>query len=295
MYILVTPAKNEEVDLPAVADSVVKQTIKPLLWVIVDDGSTDKTPDIIKDLQHGHNWINSIRLPPRGRDITYHYAFVCKEGFDHATSYCEKNGIIYDYIALLDADTILEEQFFEKLISEHEQNPELGIVSGGVYQYTDGGIQSRHNSERLPAGTGRLWKKKCFFDTGGYTVEPAPDSISNVKALTQGWKIRQFNDVVATQTRLTSSAEGLWKGYKANGFMAYYLNKHPFLVLLNVVYFTRKKPYYLGIPFAYGYLSSLFKRKQQTSDEVVKKYFWETRLNEYKRMFIKKTNLKRGN
>lgn len=288
MYILVTPAKNEEVDLPAVAESVINQTIKPLKWVIVDDGSTDNTPAIIRDLELKHEWIQSIRLPPRGRDITYHYAYVCKQGFDNVILRCEQEEIDYDYIALIDADTVLEPEFFRKLITELKNDPQLGVISGGVYQDINGTLERRKTSERLPAGTGRLWVKKCFFDTGGYSVEPAPDSISNVRAISKGWKIWQFRDVVAVQTRLTSSAEGLWKGYKANGFMAYYLNKHPLLVFMNAVHFTRKKPYYLGIAFSYGYLLSVLKREKKTPDEVVRNYYWNERMREYRTMFINK-------
>ncbi|MEZ5336512.1 MAG: glycosyltransferase family 2 protein [Methanolobus sp.] len=288
MYILVTPAKNEEIDLPAVADSVASQTIKPLKWVIVDDGSTDNTPAIIKDLELKYKWIQSIRLPPRGRDITYHYAYVCKQGFDHIVQECEEEGLEYDYIGLIDADTILEPEFYQKLINELKNNTDLGVISGGVYQSINGKLERRKTSERLPSGTGRLWTKKCFFDTGGYTVEPAPDSISNVKAISQGWKIWQFKDVVAVQTRLTSSAEGLWKGYKANGFMAYYLNKHPLLVFLNALHVSRKKPYYLGIAYSYGYIQSVIKREKKTEDEVVRNYYWNQRLQEYKTMLTKK-------
>ena len=295
MYILVTPVKNEEDSLPDVVLSIINQTIKPLLWIIVDDGSTDNTPKIIKDFEIKYNWIKTIRLPPRDRDITYHYSYVCKEGFNTVIKCCETGNINYSYVALLDADTILESQYFEKLIDEFEKDANLGIASGGIYYNINGELQWLKSSENLPAGTGRMWTKQCFSETNEYLVEPSPDSISNVKAILRGWKIRKFKNIIAIQTRMTSSAEGLWKGYKANGFMAYYLNKHPLLILVNTIYYSAKKPYYIGSAFLWGYLVSLLKRECKIDDDEIKDYYWNTRLREYATQFANKFSIIRRN
>ena len=286
-YILITPAKNEENNLPDVADSVIRQTIKPKLWVIVDDGSTDDTPIIIGNLENKFEWIISIRLPPQARDITFHYAYVCKKGFDYTVEYCEENGIGYKFIGLLDADTELEEKYFEKLINEFRKDRNLGIASGSVYYDINGKPQWDKSNENLPRGTGRLWIKDCFLDTGGYLAEASPDSISNVKAMLHGWKIKQFKYIVEIQKRKTSGAEGLWKGYKTDGWMAHYLNKHPLLVFLNMIYIITKKPYYVGIAFLYGYLMSVFKRKEKIDDEEIRDYYWNRRLREVLKLKIK--------
>lgn len=279
-YILLTPAKNEEDNLPDVAGSVIKQTVKPGLWVIVDDGSTDDTSLIIKNLISNYDWIKSVSLPPHARDITFHYAHVCKNGFDYAIEYCKENGINYEFIGLLDADTVVEGKYFEKLINEFKSDRDLGIASGGIYHDIGGTLQWDKTNENLPRGTGRLWITNCFLDTDGYLVEPAPDSISNVKTMLDGWKVKQFKHIVAIQKRLTSSREGLWKGYKTNGWMAYYLNKHPFLVFLNAIYFTTKKPYYTGIAFLYGYLISVLKKREKIQDKEIRNYYWNTRTRE---------------
>ena len=70
--------------------SVIGQKVKPELWIIVDDGSTDDTPNILKNLKASHPYIQSIRLPSRPRDITFHYSYVCKQGFDYALEYCRR-------------------------------------------------------------------------------------------------------------------------------------------------------------------------------------------------------------
>lgn len=272
-YLLVTPAKNEEQNLPEVSKSVIGQKLKPGLWIIVDDGSTDGTPLILENLQANCSWIQSIRLPPRPRDITFHYSYVCKQGFDYALEYCRENNIKFDYIGLLDADTVLEENYFGKLLAEFEKDNSLGIVSGGIYYDTDGKLSLEVTTKYLPRGTGRIWKKECFLETGGYQVEPSPDSISNIKALLRGWRIMQYVDVVQIQKRKTSAANGLWNGYLKNGWMAYYLGKNPFVALINVLYFSVKPPYYTGIAYCWGYFSSAIKREKKIQDPEIRAYY----------------------
>ncbi|AKB34355.1 glycosyltransferase [Methanosarcina siciliae HI350] len=272
-YLLITPARNEEDNLPDVSESVTGQKVTPVLWIIVDDGSTDGTPYILEGLKARYSWIRSIRLPPKPRDITFHYSYVCKQGFDYSLEYSRENGIEYDYIGLLDADTVLEENYFGKLMGEFEKDSSLGIASGGVY-YDFGGKLSREVSDKnLPRGTGRLWRKSCFLETEGYQVEPSPDSISNTKALLRGWQLRQYIDVVEIQKRKTGSGEGLWKGYVKNGWMAYYVDKSLSMVLFNTLYFSFKSPYYTGIAYLYGYFNSAVKKENKIRDTEIRAYY----------------------
>lgn len=286
MYILITPAKNEEKHLPKVAEAVIGQTVPPLLWVIVDDGSTDDTPQVIKNLESRFDWIRSIQLPPHPRDITFHYSYVCKNGFDYAIELCKANNIQYNFIGLLDADTVLETPYFERIITEFNKNGQLGIASGHITDMPDGevcwtDIKNTEPDRPLPRGSGRLWRKECFFETGGYPVEPSPDSISNVKANLRGWEIRQFGHIRAIQLRDTSGAQGLWNGYRINGSVAYYLNKHPLLVLLGSFSYFTQKPYYIGFAYLHGYLLECCKRSPKIQDSEIRDYFWNRRLKEY--------------
>ena len=291
-YILVTPAKNEEKHLPQIAEAVIGQTVPPILWVIVDDGSTDDTPRIIKNLESRFSWIRSIQLPPHPRDITFHYSYVCKSGFDYAIQFCKTNATQYNFIALLDADTVLETSYFEKLSTEFNNSNRLGIASGHItdmpgeeVRWTD--IKNNEPDRPLPRGSGRLWRKECFFETEGYPIELSPDSISNVKASLRGWEIRQFGHIKAIQLRDTSGAQGLWNGYRTNGSMAHYLNKHPLLVLLGSFAYSIRKPYYVGLAYLYGYLYCVITRTPIIADREIRDYYWNKRLRKVILSYIK--------
>ncbi len=280
------PVKDEEKVLYNVMESIINQTVKPVLWLIIDDGSTDNSPKIIKDFTSKYDWIKTTHLPPRPRDIIFHVSYVYNYGFDFILKYCRRNNIEYSFIASIDADTILETEYFEKIFHEFETNEKLGIASGGLYHEIDGQLTLSTKMENFPSGTGRIWSKKCFFDTGGFSLEPSADSISNVKATLRGWDIQRFNEIKMVEKRLTSSAQGLWNGYKYNGLMAYYLNKNPILVALNVFQFTLRKPYYIGMAFLLGYIVACIKREERIKDKEIRDYFWNRRLLEYKKIAI---------
>jgi hypothetical protein len=105
-----------------------------------------------------------------------------------------------------------------------------------------------------------------------------------VKAILRGWQIQRFNEIQMVEKRLTSSAEGLWKGYRYNGYMAYYLNKNPVLILLNVLNYTLKRPHYTGVAFLLGYIKPVIKKEERIKDIEIREYYWSYRLIEYKKL-----------
>jgi len=128
-YFIITPTKNEEKNLPTLIQLIEMQTIKPVLWVIVDE-SSDNTVEIIRGLTTKYNWVKSIFLKKNKGYLGINYGIACKTGFDFAIEYCKQHGIEYDYIGLIDADAIIEKDLFQKLMMEFEKDPELGIASG---------------------------------------------------------------------------------------------------------------------------------------------------------------------
>ena len=174
-YILITPAKDEEDNLPTLIQSIVNQSLQPIAWFIVDDGSEDRTSQIVSQASSEHLWIHSVRLDTKHTyDLGKHYAAVCIIGFNQAISYCEQNDLEFSYIALSDADMVYPINYFEKCIGFLHNNSMYGIVSGNLLNKGEQDESYVRNNIRLgegkPPGTGRVWRKESFVDTGGYLL-----------------------------------------------------------------------------------------------------------------------------
>ncbi len=283
-YILVTPCKNEEGSLPKLAETVVGQDITPLLWVIVDDGSIDRTPEIIGCLISEYPWIQTIKLSEKPRDLGVHVSHVYRTGFDAAIKHCDDNNIDYQYVASVDADIILDRDYFTSLISEFEDDRDLGICSGHIGNMINGDVVWSSYREDMPSGGARLWRRECFENTGGFLLTCSPDSVSNVKAKLRGWKTHYFTTTTAISTRAYSSAQGQWKGYKRLGSNNYFIGYSPLHTCLKSVKLLYSKNGYfktgVGFAYAYGYFHDLILSKQRISDKEVLEYYKKSRLKE---------------
>lgn len=281
-YILITPAKDEEDNLSTLIESVANQTLKPVAWFIVDDNSEDKTPEIIERATSQYPWLHSLRLTTkRAYDLGEHYAFVCIKGFEHALEYCQQNDLHYEYIALSDADMIYSKDYFAECIKFLQQNGEFGIVSGKLLVKDKEGNVYEESTIQLgygePFGTGRVWRNEAFVDTDGYTVTKAPDSVSNIKALLRGWKIKRLSDVICYQTRCMGGKYGLWNGFLSLGERAYYINQNPLSILnriLDIMLISRPSNCTVrSLGLLSGYCKAFFSREEQTQDDEVRAYF----------------------
>ncbi|WP_129597793.1 glycosyltransferase [Methanohalophilus profundi] len=287
-FIMVTPAKNEEQFLPKVIDSIASSSLIPDIWIIVDDNSSDNTPKILNEYKNKCPYIEIFTLnEAHPRDLSVHYSYVCNKGFDRAIQLSKEKNVSWDYIVLLDADTIVSSDYFDGIFEEMNRNERLGISSGNVHLLKDGKIDYAKIVQDIPSGTARVWRRKCFEETGGYMITHAPDSVSRIKAKLKGWDTFRFDKYEAYQLRETASASGLWNGYIVTGKSAYYLQKNPILVFLNSISHALKKPHYTMLPFLYGYTISILKRDSQIDDDEIRHYFKYTRLFELASKYIK--------
>ncbi len=271
-YCIVTPAKNEEDMLPKTIESVVNQTLKPSLWVIVDDGSTDSTPEIIKSACDRHSYIKSLRLTEGKREPGIHIAEVCRSGFQYINTLTGN----YSFIGVLDADVILEGNYFEILIGKFTENNKLGIASGGLYTLDRHGTpKTQALSIHHPINSARLFRKECFDEVGGFLPVNAFDTVEIIKAELRGWETRQYPGMKAIQLRAPASYGGIWRGHKRLGYQAYYLNQHPFSLSARIVKkaFVDKQP--IGaLAITYGYAKSWIRKAEKIPDDEVRQYFW---------------------
>lgn len=313
-YIVVTPCRNEEKNLPNLIQSITAQTIRPALWVIVDDGSIDKTGEIIAQAGKKYEWIKEIYLKEHREYMGAHIAYVCNMGFEFAKDYCMRNDILYEYIALVDADNILEARYFEKLIEEFKKDEKLGIASGNSAwtdvekllnelgktkrdvtvmdrefwrMYDSPVIHIGKVQEDLPIGSARMWRKECFEETGGYAYVQAPDAVSNVKAKIKGWKTKCFRNIKLIE-RKGFTAEGSWKGYKKRGESDFFRWYPLYFTVLKALKYSFTRPYYIGIAYLWGYIKSIIYRKERINDEEIQNYHKHVRPQELKDYYKEK-------
>ena len=288
-YIIITPCKNEEKNLPDLVNSVAKQSVTPELWIFVDDGSTDGTPGIIQDTRNKYKWVEIIPLEKKGyRDLTIHISQVMKTGLDSAKNFCKEHDIRYDLIMFLDADMIVEDnKFFEKLICEFEKNVHLGIA-GGLIQYT-GASGNLHDSQfrsDTVSGGEMMCRRECIEEFGGVPISHAWESVMRVKAILNGWKVERFNEIKIKHTRETGSVEGLKRGYYQKGASAYYLDLNPVIALGKGISYSLKRPHHIGLAFLFGYFNSWIRRKEKTDDQEVRKYYYHSKPREIWQYFL---------
>lgn len=315
-YVLITPCKNEAENLPNLIESISAQTIKPILHIIVNDGSGDDTPNIINSAINKYEWIKSINLDKYDTYLGAHYAVVCNKGFYFAKEYCQKNKLFYEYIGIVDADNILEKEYFEKLIFEFEKDPKLGLASGEsaygdikkilaklkekdnnidvmspifweLYGSTELVIQGSYRTD-IPMGSARMWRKKCFDESGKYLEVHAPDAVSNIKAKLRGWKTLRFPNARVIE-RERSTAQGYWKGYEIHGEADFFVGYSLSIATLKAFGFLiNRAPFYTGIAYFWGHIKSHISGKKPINDLEIRYYYKFVRPSELKQYYKNK-------
>jgi glycosyltransferase involved in cell wall biosynthesis len=204
-YVLVTAAKNEEGYIERTIGCVVSQTVLPLMWVIVDDGSTDRTAAIVESLVHTYPWMRIVRRQPGLARTFSSKAMAFEIGRQVVSDFA------YDYLGNLDADVCLPSTYYEQMLALFESDGTLGIVGG---KFSEIGRDNREhvvtNSPDSVRGAVQLFRKKCFEDVGGYIPLPRGgiDSAAEIIARMKGWKVRTSPDAVVLHLRPTGGGMG---------------------------------------------------------------------------------------
>lgn len=256
-YVLITPARNEAEFIANTVISIINQTIKPGKWVIVSDGSTDGTDEIVKKYLPENPWIDLIRMPEH-RDRTFAAKVACVNA-----GYEKVKEIPYDIIAILDADITFEPDYFEYLLTQFNNNPKLG-VAGTPFVEDDVQYDYRFTNIEHVSGACQLFRKECFEDIGGYIPIKGGgiDVVAVRTARMRGWQTRTFTERTCFHHRkmgtgTTSEVQALFKLGKED----YYLGGHPLWQVVRSVYQITRKPYLVGgIMLLAGYLWAATRR-----------------------------------
>lgn len=258
-YILITAARNEELFITKTLDSVVTQTALPERWIIIDDGSTDRTAEIVESYAKRHPWIQLLRRPRRVDRNFAGKVQAVTAGLDQARS------LEFEIIGNLDADISFEPDYMEFLLQRLSEDGELGVAGTPFTQ--DGGYDSARDSfegDNYVAGPCQLFRYRCFQEIGGYVPNPAGgvDWIAVMTARMKGWKVRAFPEKRFHHYRTMGTAgRGTLGALFSYGEKDYYLGGSPVWQLFRVAYRMGKKPVLLGgLALLLGYVWAALRR-----------------------------------
>ena len=268
-YVLITPARNEEALISKVLDSVTVQTMPPLRWVIVDDGSKDRTAEIVEDYARRFLWIQLLRRPPHLDRSFAGKVHAFNAGLERAGS------LQFEVVGNLDADITFDPGYLEFLMQRFSENPKLGVA--GTPFVEDSGYDSARDSfegENYVAGGCQLFRRTCFDEIGGYVPNAAGgvDWIAVMSARMKGWRVQSFSEKRFHHHRKLGTAEkGVLGALFDYGQRAYYLGGSPIWQIFRGCYRMTKKPFILGgIALLSGYgWAALRLTKRPVSAEMI--------------------------
>ncbi len=248
-YVLLTAAKDEEDCIAEVIQLVLRQTVLPLAWLIMDDGSSDHTAKIIEGFAADHPFIQIHSAGSRGgRNFGSQYKAL-------QAAYEIVKGLDFKFVGIQDADQAPKQaDYYESIMGEFHLNSRLGMCSGFVYERPQGVWECRSsNSEDSTAGS-TMFRRACFEQIGGYTPLPygGSDWLAQLDAKMSGWKVLTRPDLHIFHYRPTSSAEGVWRGKFREGLMDASFGSHPVFELFKCGRRIMNSPFLLGSFVRFG-------------------------------------------
>ncbi len=282
-YVLISPCRNEADYMRETLDSVIAQSLKPDKWVIVDDGSTDATPEILNEYQSKYDWIDIVKKENRGnRSVGPGVVETFYEGLN--TIDINK----YNYLCKLDLDLRLPTQYFETLVKRIRENPRIGTCSGKAYMaLKNGKIVSEKCGDEMSVGMTKFYRTTCFNDIGGFVKQVMWDAIDCHRCRMLGWIACSWDIPELRFIHLRpmgSSQKGIFTGRMRHGYGQYFMGTGLTYMTATALFRMVHPPYIVGgLATLVGYLKSLFKRDVQYQDKAlrdfVSRYQWQALLH----------------
>jgi poly-beta-1,6-N-acetyl-D-glucosamine synthase len=265
-YVLITPARNEAEFIELTIKSMVAQQARPAKWIIVSDGSTDGTDEIVQKYVDVHPWIELVRMPERRERH-----FAAKVNAFNA-GYARMRGLKYDVIGNLDGDLSFDEDYFSFLLSKLVEDSTLGLVGTPFKEFDSGqSYDYRIVSIEHVSGACQLFRRECFEAIGGYVPLKSGgiDLVAVLRARLQGWQTRTFTDKTCLHHRKMGAAQ--ITGFRERlhrGRMDYLLGSHPAWEVFRSIYQMKHKPYVIGgILILASYVWNVLRREKRTIPE----------------------------
>jgi biofilm PGA synthesis N-glycosyltransferase PgaC len=283
-YAVVSPTRDEEAYLPKTIESMAKQSIRPQAWVIVNDGSKDRTGQIADAAAQSHSWIRVCHRPDRGfRQAGGGVIDAFYAGLELL------KGVEWSFLVKLDADLSFEGDYFERCLGRFASDPSLGVAGGTVCQQVGGQLQpeSRIDPAFHVRGATKIYRSECWRQIGGLIRNPGWDTVDELKANMLGWKTLTFPDLTVLHHRFTGKAYGTWNDWVKGGRGNYIAGYHPLFMLVKCGKRLFNRPLLLGgAGLLWGYFTAWMHRTPRVADEDLIRYFQQQQMN---RLLLRKS------
>jgi len=286
-YALITPARNEAQYIELTIQSMIVQTHLPVKWVIVSDGSTDGTDEIVQKYLGAHPWIELLRMPERkerhfaGKVHAFEAGYECVRKLD------------VDVIGNLDADVSFEPEHFDFLIGKMAENPKLGVAGA---PFREGNFQYDYrftNIENVWGGC-QLFRRECFEEIGGYMPLKGGciDHVAVLSARMHGWQTRTFTEKVCMHHRVMGTAlQGSLKAKFKMGVKDHFVGNHPLWEMFRTVYQMKHRPYVFGgLSMGLGYAWSMVRRQRVPLSPQLVVFVRREQMHRLRRLFAMKSH-----
>jgi glycosyltransferase involved in cell wall biosynthesis len=270
-YVLISPCRNEADYMRQTLDTIIAQSIRPARWVIVDDGSTDETPQILAEYAKQHDWIRIVTRADRGRRAVGPGVI---EAF--YAGYEAINPDDYNYLCKLDLDLRLPPRYFEILMQRMEVNPRIATCSGKAYIEENGHLVDERHGDETSLGMTKFYRVSCFKAIGGFVREVMWDGIDCHTCRMKGWIACSWDEPDLRFVHLRpmgSSQQSIYVGRMRHGYGQYFMGTGLLFMTASAISRLNEKPYVLGsMAVLWGWIRSALQGKPRYNDLVFRRF-----------------------
>lgn len=264
-YVLITPARNEEKFIEITIQSVVSQTICPCKWIIVSDGSTDKTDVIVEQYARKHEFIQLIRTQGDKERNFGSKVKAINIGYEYLKD------LEFDCVGNLDADISIDLSYYEGLLLKFDQNERLGIAGGIRYDLYKDRPRKIHTAKNSVGGPIQFFRRECYEMIGGYRAIKLGgiDAVAETMARMNGWEVKTFPEFKVYHFRVTGTSDGsIMKGSFRRGMQHYLIGYHPLFQITSCIYHLPHFPVLIGsLAMMSGYFWAKYRRLKKEVPE----------------------------
>ncbi len=237
-YLILTPMRDEKVTIGTTLESVCRQTVRPEVWFVLADGTTDGSREGVLEYARRHSWIRLVDLPDRGFVLVGQGV---AEVLNHGLRLIRD--IPSDYVAKLDADIDLPPDYFERLLAFMEKERSVGVCSGHPYVYENGRRFLERHSSDFPSGTARLYRRRVLDEIGPFVASVGWDTVDLLRIRMSGSTTKVLHELPFHHMRRMGTRRGYIEGMIRDGRNAYLTGYTPVFLTLRALFNARYFPY----------------------------------------------------